>query len=185
MPQNCCQYDQNDSRGKKSPRDSAVARLKIFIARWADVLGAGQLKFGEFLNLNRSLGLGSRRVAFLLGHGFLRRRLVLGRTRGLPVFVGIDLRLAHAGQIVGDGFFVVHPQVLGVGPDESLVEDAAGQLVEVLFFDGAQHTRADLGDGGNVIEREVLFLALLTEFFSECAHGTPAGRRGFARTKTS
>ena len=42
--------------------------------------------------------------------------------------------------------------MLGVGANESFVEDAAGKLVEVFFFDGAKHARADFGDVGNVVE---------------------------------
>jgi hypothetical protein len=60
--------------------------------------------------------------------------------------------------------------MLGIGADESFVEDAAGKLVEVFFFDGAKHARADFGDVGNVIERDVFFLARFAEFVAELTH---------------
>jgi uncharacterized protein (DUF2164 family) len=60
--------------------------------------------------------------------------------------------------------------MLGVGAYESLVEYTAGELVEVFFFDGLEHARADLSDVGNVIEREVFLLARFAEFVAEFAH---------------
>ena len=89
---------------------------------------------------------------------------------GFPDFVGVDLRLAQAGEVVGDGLFVVESEMLGVGANESLVEDAAGKQVEVFFFDGLEHARADLGDVGDVIVRELFLLARLAEFVAEFAH---------------
>ncbi len=101
--------------------------------------------------------------------------------------MGVDLRLAEAGEIVGDGFFVVQSEMLGVSADESLVEDAAGELVEMFFFDGAKHARANFGDVGNVIEGDFLLLARLAEFISEFAHVILPGGASFARmiTRTS
>ena len=65
--------------------------------------------------------------------------------------------------------------MLGIGANKSLIEDAAGKLIEVLFFDGAQHAHPDLGDVGNVIEREFFFLARFAEFVSEFAHVVLSG----------
>ena len=128
-------------------------RLRCLV-RWALIIGPG-------------LGRGTRLLA---GDG-ARRWAVR-----IPDFVGIDLRLAQAGEIVGDGFFVVQAEMLGVGANESFVEDAAGKLVEVFLFDGLEHARADLGDVGNVIERDIFFLARLAEFVSEFAHLEPVER---------
>lgn len=97
----------------------------------------------------------------------------LGISLGFSLGSGIDLSLAQAGEIGGDGFVVVEFEVLGVGADEAFVEDAAGEAIEVLLFDGLEHTRADLGDVGNVIERERFFLALFAKFIAEFAHGDP------------
>ena len=102
----------------------------------------------------------------------------MARARGFPIFKGVDLRLAQAGEIVVDGFFVVQSEMLGVGANESLVEDASGKAVEVFFFDGLEHARADLGDVGNVIERDAFLLALLAEFISEGAHGVDSSLTG-------
>jgi len=102
----------------------------------------------------------------------------------LPNFVGVDLRLAEASEVVGDGFFGVEAEMLGIGADESFVENAAGQLVEVFLFDGAKHARADFGDVGNVIEREFFLLARLAEFVSEFAHVVLPEGTSFARMMT-
>ena len=81
------------------------------------------------------------------------------------------LILAYSGQVVGDGFFFVEPDLAGVGADKTFVENAAGKLVEVLVFEGAQHAGADFGGVGDGIESDALLLALLAKFFSECTQG--------------
>jgi hypothetical protein len=60
--------------------------------------------------------------------------------------------------------------MLGVGANKSLIEDAPGKLIEMFFFDRAEHAHPNLGDVGNVIERELFFLARFAEFVSEFAH---------------
>jgi hypothetical protein len=89
--------------------------------------------------------------------------------------LSIDLRLAKSGQIFGDRFFGTKAQSLGVGADETLVKDATGKNVETFLFNGFQHTRADLGDVGNVIESQATLLPLLAKFFSEPSHRDPTG----------
>ena len=89
---------------------------------------------------------------------------------GLPGSLGLQLRLADTLEIFGDGFFGVESEMLGVGADESFIEDAAGKLIEVFLLDRLEHARTDLDDVGNVIEREFFRLARLAKFFSECAH---------------
>lgn len=84
--------------------------------------------------------------------------------------MSVDLRPPQTGQIIVDSILVVQAKMLGVGANKSLVENAAGKLIEVFFFDGAQHAHADLGDVGNVIEREFSLLARFAEFVSEFAH---------------
>jgi len=68
--------------------------------------------------------------------------------------------------------------VLVISADEAFVEDAAGKIVEVLFLDCPQHAGPDLGDVGNVVEREFFLLAGLTKLFSEFAHGFVAAGMG-------
>lgn len=82
-----------------------------------------------------------------------------------------QLTLADGGQVVGYGFFFVEPDLAGVGAHKSFVEDAAGELVEVLVLKGAQHASADFGGVGDGIEPDALLLALLAKFFSECTQG--------------
>src|SRR5579863_934401 len=65
----------------------------------------------------------------------------------------------------------------GVGADESFIEDAAGKLVEVFFFEGAEHAGADFCGVGNGIEFDAALFALFAKFFPERAQVvTPAGR---------
>lgn len=84
--------------------------------------------------------------------------------------VGVDLRLTQTRQVIVDRIFGIEAEMLGVGANESAIEDAAGKLLEVFFFDSLQHACADLGDVGNVVERELFFLARFAEFVAELAH---------------
>jgi len=61
--------------------------------------------------------------------------------------------------------------VTGVGADETFIEDAAGKLVKVFLFDGAQHAGADFGGVGDGVERDTALLALFAKFVSERTHG--------------
>lgn len=135
------------------------------------MFGAWELQLGEFFDLDgRLLGFdfrlnGARRFG-LDCDGRLRS----GRFGQIPSAVGVNLRLAQAGEVIVDRFLGVEAEVLGVRADESAIEDAAGQLLEVFLFDGLQHARADLGDVGNVVERELFLLARFAEFVAELAH---------------
>ena len=97
--------------------------------------------------------------------GFAGRSAEIGENGLLP-----NLTLAQGGQIVSDGFFFVESDLAGVGAHETFVEDAAGKLVEVFVFQGAQHAGADLGGVGDGVERDAALLALFAKFFSERSH---------------
>jgi hypothetical protein len=88
----------------------------------------------------------------------------------------VNLALAQGGEVIGDYFFFVEADLAGVGTDETFVEDAAGELVEMLFLDGAQHAGADFCSGGDGVERDAATLTLLAKFFSEDAHKDSGGR---------
>ena len=90
--------------------------------------------------------------------------------RGIPSCMRIDLCLAQAGQIVVHGVLGIETEVLGVSADESAIEHASGQLIELFLFDSLQHARADFCDVGNIVERELFFLACFAKFVSELAH---------------
>ena len=60
--------------------------------------------------------------------------------------------------------------MLGVGADKSAIENATRQLIELFLFDSLQHSRTDLGDVGNVVEREFFSLACFAEFVAELTH---------------
>jgi len=167
------EYDHYDGGGKDSPGNFGTGVADEIVAARANVFGAGELQFGEFHDRRRRFGRGRRGLrlarfgyAWFFWRGWARRR---GRLR-LPDFVGVDLGLAQAAEVVGDGLFVVESEMLGVGADETFVEDAAGELVEALLFNGQEHARADFGDVGDVFEREFFLLARFAEFVAEVAH---------------
>jgi hypothetical protein len=78
-------------------------------------------------------------------------------------------------EIAVESLFFAEPELAGISADETLIEDAAGKLIEAFLFNCPKHARTDLGDAGNVIERELFLLARLTEFVSELAHNCSAG----------
>ncbi len=138
------------------------------------MLSPRKLEVRKFLNLHRRLRFHGRFTGVGRSPPF-GNRLAMGGVRfrecfRLPDLVCIDLRLPQAGEIVADGFLVVQSQMFGVSTYESFVEYAPGELVEVFFFDGPKHARANLSDVGNVVERDFLFLARFAEFVSEFAH---------------
>ena len=81
-----------------------------------------------------------------------------------------DLRLAQAGQVVVDRILSVEAEMSGIRPDESSIEHTTGELIEVFFLDGLQHTPVDFGGVGYVVERELFYLARSAEFVSEFTH---------------
>jgi hypothetical protein len=82
----------------------------------------------------------------------------------------LELALAQGCEIVRYGFVFVKADLAGVGADETFIEDAAGELVEVFVFEGAQHAGADFRGGGDGLEFDAAQLALLAKFFSKGAH---------------
>jgi len=93
------------------------------------------------------------------------RHISIGIGTGLPGLISAQSR-----EIVGYRFFLVKPDLAGVGADETFIEDAAGELVEVFVFEGAQHAGADFRGVGDGIEFDAAQLPLLAKFFSEGAH---------------
>ena len=85
----------------------------------------------------------------------------------------LTVEQVQCGYISGDRFFLIEAKILGVGADKAFVEDAAGELVEALLFDGAEHARTDLGGVGDVLELDISPLALFTEFVAELSHTVP------------
>src|ERR1700690_727055 len=139
-PQDDGEHKDYGGDGDNAPGSSAVAVAEEFLFRRMDIFGARELQVGELLELGCGLysqsGLAVGRDGAPLGRG---RDRLWGR---VPNLVRVHLGLAKAGQIVGDGVFVVEAEVLGVSANESLVEDATRKLVEVLLLDCLQHARA-------------------------------------------
>ncbi len=158
------------------------------------MFGPGKLEMGKLFfdccfdwGLHFCCGLGRRCGSALRWCDSLRG----SATFGIPTFMGVDLRLAQAGEVLGNGVFGVQAEMFGVGANKSFVEDSARELVEAFFLDSPQHARTDLGDVGNVIEGEFFILACFAKLISEIAHGrlrehdrtsvTPALRDGRSR----
>src|ERR1700757_2368795 len=179
-PKDDGQNNDYGGNGNDSPWNfnSRIGR-KIFSWR-TDVFGPRELQARKFLDMQRRLRFHSRlagleKTLFRCDGAPLRGSHQRGTFR-FPDLMGVDLRLAEAGQIIGNGFFGIHSEMLGIGADESLVENTAGALIGVFFFDSLQHARTDLGDVGDGIERDVFLLARLAEFFAEFAHSARQGK---------
>jgi len=71
------------------------------------------------------------------------------------------------GKVLGDDLIFIHVQIARVGTDEALVKDAAGELVEMFVFEGAQHAGADFRGEGYVVKADSLFLSLLLQLGAE------------------
>jgi hypothetical protein len=189
LPQNKSKYEDQDGYGGMAPRDAALPLTEL-PAGWTYIFRTQELQFGRFLNLNRIVVFRSRICS---GFGIDGARSgdqrpffsLSGPFFGRPYGLGINLRLAEAGQVFVHGLFAVETNVLGVGANESFVEDAAGKLVEVLLFNRLKITRTDFGDVGNVLERDAFFLARLAEFISEFAHTDTRPVRNGQRLRTT
>src|ERR1700751_2058274 len=79
--------------------------------------------------------------------------------------------LAGRFKIVGDGLLFVEADRARVGAYETFVEKAAGELAEFFIFERVEHTRSDLGGGGDLLERHFLFFAFELELFTERGQG--------------
>ena len=90
-------------------------------------------------------------------------------------------------QVVGNGLIFVEANAAGVGADEALVEDASGQLVELILFQRLQHAGPDLGGGGNLLQCDFALLALQFQFFAKGRQPnlslSPDGERNFTLSR--
>ena len=93
----------------------------------------------------------------------------IGSSVSVSVFVFIFIwgRSTGSDQVVGDGLIFVQVQAAGVGTNETFIEDAAGELIEVVLFESDQHTSADLGGGRDFFQRDATLLALLFQSDAE------------------
>ena len=171
-PEECSGEDDDEDKKRRHP-GKGFALCGIGSRRLAAVLRAGKLEVGEFYFLDGCMGFRCwlRRSWFGSRDRSGLRRRGSADGRGLAELIGVNLGLAEAGEVVGDRFFVAEAKMLGVGANESFIEDAARKQVEVFFFDGLQHAGADFGDAGDVVERELLGFAGFAEFVAECGHG--------------
>src|ERR1019366_4932939 len=73
-------------------------------------------------------------------------------------------------QIAGDGLLLINADVLRIGANIALVEDTAGEEIELFLFQGAEQASPNLGGGGDFVEGDVPHLARATQPFAECNH---------------
>ncbi len=106
----------------------------------------------------KAVTLGITRIGFADGSAIAEVREQILR---------LNLAFAKGAQVIGEGFVLVETDLAREGADKTLVEDAAGELVEVLVLDRAEHAGANLGGGRDGFEREAAQLALSAKFFSE------------------
>jgi len=181
-PPECSDGNQQYEQGDQSPRDVGEIGVDGHLAPGADVLGFGQLQVGQFDVLwgisfrirgtpARFIGAVTRlpAVPALTGTAFGCR----GLDGGLIRTPRLTVELVQSGYVAGDGFLFIEAQMLGISADKTFVEYAAGKLFEALFFDGAEHARADLGGVGDVLELDAQSLALFAEFVAELSHAAP------------
>lgn len=88
---------------------------------------------------------------------------------------GLRKSFARGLEVVGDGLLFVEPHAAGVGANESLVKNAAGQLVELLLFQRLEHAGADFGRRRDLLERDGALLAFFFQLFAEGRQGMSAG----------
>lgn len=173
-PEHAREDHNQDGDGDDSPGNVDGGTSEVFLSTRTDVFLAREVKLGKFFDFDGSFGLGRRArcARSFRGRRFGSAALLGFGSGGLPRLLRFELSLPHFVEIFGDGFFGIEAKVLGVGANESFIEYATGELVEVFFFDGAKHARRDLDDVGDVVEREFFALACLAKFVSEVAHET-------------
>ena len=92
----------------------------------------------------------------------------------LSHFDGRGLIRADCGHVVGNGLIFVQANVTRISAHESLVEDAAGKLLKLFFFKGAEQTSPNLGGERDIVERDATLLTLFFQTIAEGSHATPA-----------
>jgi hypothetical protein len=85
VPQKGCQNDDQNRESQNSPGNDALTAFGVIAAGRADVFGARQMEFGQFLGPGRRDSAGLR----------------------VPHLLGIELRLAEADEVIGDGLVLV------------------------------------------------------------------------------
>src|SRR6202158_1341816 len=141
-PKDDGQNNDYSGNGNDSPWNFNIRIARKIFSWRANVFGPRKVQARKFLHPQRRKRF-HRRLAGLEKtlfrcHGAALRGTHQRRTFRFPDLVGVDLRLAAAGGIIGEGFFSIHSEMLGIGANEYLVEATAGELIEVLFFDGLQ-----------------------------------------------
>jgi hypothetical protein len=160
---------------------AAAVYAAIFFATLVAATIAGKIFGGKIVGRKIAAGkiaVGKRVAAKFVVVGILRAKAGRGDVARLSLRSAeirengllLNLILAQGGEIVGDRFFFIESDLAGVGADETLVEDAAGKLVKVFVFEGAQHAGADFRGVGDGIESDAALLALFAKFFSERSH---------------
>lgn len=88
------------------------------------------------------------------------------------IFVRRDFRRNRWGiagrlEIISDCLIFIEANEARISADKSFVENASGQLVELVFFQRLQHAGTDFSGDGNLLECDLALLALLFQFFAK------------------
>ena len=144
--------------------DSAIFISAIFISALgaeAAVCGAGIVIGGNYAGASMSAAVIFQRFMSRMMKRFGWNGMGFASAEVGKNWLGLDLTLVQGGEIIGNGFFFIEANLAGVGADEPFVENAAGELLEFFFFQGAQHAGADFGGARNGFERDATLFALL------------------------
>ena len=60
--------------------------------------------------------------------------------------------VARGLEIFGNDLIFIEAKTVGVSANETLVEDASGQLVKLILFQGLKHAGSDLSGGGDLLQ---------------------------------
>jgi hypothetical protein len=99
-------------------------------------------------------------------------RLRTGSAEIRKYLLRLNLALAQSRQIVRYCFFLVQADLAGISTDEALIKYTPGKLVELLFFQRAQHARADFCGIGDRLQRNPSLLALFAKFVPKRSQGS-------------
>ncbi len=112
---------------------------------------------------NMPQGRSERFLLFFSGD-FEHRRLV--------VFLGVVCWRAGSsrGHVLSNGLLFIHVQTARVSANEAFVKNAARQLIEMFFFQRAQHPGTNFRGQGYLLESQPLLLPLLFQLRAKRCH---------------
>jgi hypothetical protein len=87
-----------------------------------------------------------------------------------------SMRIARGPQrVLGDEAILIESQKTRDRANESAIENPAGQLIPLIFFDGFEKTRADARGGGDLVKRNAAHFTFTPKVFAERCRRHPQG----------